>query len=157
MGCGKSTLGKNLAKKLNLEFIDSDLEIEKMENLSISDIFQKNGENYFRDLEKEYLYSILDKKNILLSTGGGLPCFNNNIDLLKKMGTTFYLKLNAIELTKRIINSKTKRPLTINKKEDEVYSFVKKTLNEREKVYQQADYVLTGKNQTVKYILEILT
>ncbi len=156
MGCGKSTLGKKLAKKFNFEFLDSDKEIEKNENLTVSEIFEKYGERYFRDLEKNFLLSIQDKKNIVLSTGGGLPCFNENMNLLNTLGTTLYIKLHPIELTKRILDSKTVRPLAKDKSKEELYTFVYELLQKREVFYSKATYILSGKEQNVKFIEDLI-
>ena len=156
MACGKSTLGKKLANKLNFEFIDTDSEIEKNEQCSIAEIFEKFGENHFRELEKKLLLSLQDKQNCVISTGGGLPCFNENMTLLNQIGTTFYIKLNPIELAKRILNAKTIRPLAKNKTQDEVYTFVKELLAKREEFYSKSKFTLSGKEQNVKFIESIL-
>ncbi len=156
MACGKSTLGKKLANKLNFEFIDTDKEIEKNENCSVTEIFEKFGENHFRELEKKLLVSLQDKQNCIISTGGGLPCFNENMTLLNQIGTTFYIKLNPIELTKRILNAKTIRPLAKDKTQDELYTFVKELLSKREEFYSKSKFTLSGKEQNVKFIESIL-
>ena len=152
MACGKSTLGKKLANKMNFEFIDTDQEIENNEHCSITEIFEKFGENHFRELEKKLLLSLQDKQNCVISTGGGLPCFNENMTLLNQIGTSFYIKLNPIELSKRILNAKTIRPLAKGKSQDEVYTFVKELLSKREDFYAQAKFTLSGKEQNIKFI-----
>lgn len=154
MASGKSTLGKKLARKLNFEFIDSDHEIEKQTGKKISEIFSEQGENAFRELENQFVKSLIGKTNIVLSTGGGLPCFHDNISLINNLGQSFYLKLSPKELTKRILNAKTIRPLAKDKSPEELKRFVENLLSEREKYYLQAQHTLSGKEQNVKFILE---
>lgn len=116
MGCGKSTLGKKIAKKLNIPFIDSDQEIERLEGISVSEIFALKGEKYFRKLEHDFLLKLKESQSntaekIVLSCGGGMPCFFDNMQLLNELGASFYVKLSAFELAKRLTLAKTKRPL----------------------------------------------
>jgi shikimate kinase len=156
MASGKSTLGKKLAKKLNFEFVDSDKEIEENTGKTIAAIFHDQGENYFRELENQFIKSLRDKSKIVLSTGGGLPCFHDNMNLLNDFGDTIYLKLSSNELSKRILNSKTERPLAKGKSPEELKFFVNKLLNQRENFYSQAKYILPGKNQNTKFISEMI-
>lgn len=156
MGSGKSTLGRKLAKKLNYPIIDSDSEIEKIESRSIQEIFTTNGEEYFRKIERDFILNLNSQNHFVLSTGGGLPCFNDNMELLNQMGDTFYLKLNPFELTKRLLNSKTQRPLIVGKNEEELYQYIKSTLKERLPFYEKAKYSVGGKQQNVQSILDIL-
>lgn len=156
MASGKSTLGKKLARKLNFEFIDSDHEIEKQTGKKISKIFNELGENAFRELENQFVQSLIGKTNIVLSTGGGLPCYHDNISLLNNLGQSFYLKLSPKELTKRILNSKSIRPLAKDKSSEELLLFVENLLSQREIFYVQAQHTLSGKEQNVKFILENL-
>mgnify|MGYP001441532638 CR=1 FL=1 len=93
MGSGKSTVGQLLSKKLGFEFIDTDQMIVDNEQLSINEIFDNNGEAYFRDLEKNILDEV-DFSNVVIATGGGLPVFKNNMDILIDRGTTIYLKIS---------------------------------------------------------------
>ena len=113
MGSGKSTLGKNLSLKLKKDFIDLDLYIEQKENKKVYQIFQDKGDLYFRNIEREYLSDILSKNSkIILSLGGGTPCYNNNIELINsKYNLSFYLKNSNIELTKRLFNQRSSRRL----------------------------------------------
>lgn len=155
MGSGKSTLGKKLAKKLNCRFIDSDMEIEALERMPVAEIFETKGEDYFRQCEKELLHSIRSESQFVLSTGGGMPCFGDNMEKIKTLGTTFYLYLSPKELTKRIRNAKTVRPLAQNKSEEELLIYIEKLLASRGFFYSQADYTLKGKEQQVNCILEL--
>ncbi|MBI2257686.1 MAG: shikimate kinase [Flavobacteriia bacterium] len=156
MGCGKSTLGKKLAKKLSYDFIDSDMEIEKITNQTVNEIFNSKGEIFFRELESAFLLSLKKKNNYILSAGGGLPCFFDNIEKLKKLGTVLYLKLSPFELSSRLNHSKKIRPLLGDKNEEEIYYFTKEKLNERKEFYEKAHYILKGKQHNVQCIMELL-
>src|SRR5208337_5165979 len=92
MGSGKTTIGKQLASSLGYRFLDSDFEIQKQFDLKISDIFEKFGEERFREAEKEWISNIHEYDNIVISTGGGLPCHFNNIGLMNHLCITIYLK-----------------------------------------------------------------
>ncbi len=110
-GSGKTTLGKQVAQALKLTFIDMDNEIEKSEGKSISAIFSKEGEAYFRDIERAMLHQVARKENCIISTGGGAPCFFDNIDYMNKTGKTIFIDVSPEELTKRVSKGKNKRPL----------------------------------------------
>lgn len=158
MGCGKSTLGKKLAKKLNVPFLDSDHEIEASAGLSVSQIFEKHGETYFRNLEREFLMKLNPNDNFVLSTGGGMPCLNENMNRLNELGAVLYLKLSPQELTKRLLAAKkTKRPLIEGKTAEDLQLFIAERLEARNQFYLQAPFILKGKEQNVKHILEILS
>ncbi len=156
MGCGKSTLGNKLARKLNYRFLDSDEEIERISGRTVSQLFDEFGEKHFRELENEYLKSLKSEKGIVLSTGGGMPCFNNNMDLIRELGTSFYLKLSPYELANRLQKAKSVRPLVAGKNEEELYFFVKEMLAQRSEYYLQADFVLNGKSQNINHILGLM-
>ena len=112
--CGKSTIGKVVAKKLNFKIIDLDTEIIKSENQTIKKIFELNGEKYFREIETQLLDSIINKnKSFIMATGGGTPCFNNNINLINKSGISIYIDTPIKKLEKRLINE-NERPLLKN-------------------------------------------
>lgn len=139
MGSGKTTLGRMLGLALNIEFIDMDLYIEKQQKCSIKKIFADKGELYFRRIESEALRKILAMpKKVIVSTGGGAPCYLDNMSLIKSQSLSVYLKIGSKRLVARLKND-TERPLLQNKTEKELLSFVKRTLREREKHYKQAD------------------
>lgn len=157
MGCGKSTIGIALAKQMGLEFIDLDKYIEKKDAKSIQQIFEQNGELDFRKKEKIALLEVCKKNNIVISTGGGTPCFFKNLQTIQKKGKTIYLKMEAKELKERLVNQQTQRPLISNKSDEELQSFINTTLLEREEFYNQADFIVNGKNINAKAILKLLT
>ena len=156
MGCGKSTLGKKLANKLDKPFFDLDDEIERSEGFSINELFEKYGEDYFRKKEKEILADIiLNNESFVMSVGGGTPCFYDNMEVIKQSGSSIYLKYNAGILTSRLINAKSKRPLVKNLSEIELKVFIQNKLNEREEFYLQADFILEKNNLRVEDLIEL--
>ncbi len=153
MGSGKSTIGRIIAKKLEHSyFLDTDSLIEHFENRSISDIFNNDGEEYFREAEKRVFNWIKnDVKNGVISTGGGLPMF---VPEIKEAGIVIYLKVEFDEIIKRLSNEEiSKRPLFQNPKK------AKELFDRRDKIYQElADYIIENKdiNSSVDKILEII-
>ena len=114
MGVGKTTVGRQLAKKMNLEFIDMDKEIEKREERSISKIFKENGELYFRQTETLILKELLKRNDILISTGGGIVTIEENYKILKKEKNVIFLDANTNTILKHLSNETHKRPLLAN-------------------------------------------
>ena len=151
MGVGKTTIGEELALQHNLNFIDTDKEIEKTTNNSIIDIFQKNGEIYFRKLETATLKMI--PKSSVVACGGGLPVYNNNMNFIKKSGVSIYLKACEEEIFNRLSKSSENRPLIQNKSDKDLRSFIKETLAKREKFYAMADYTIDTNNLSEKEVL----
>jgi shikimate kinase len=152
MGCGKSSLGKRLANRLNIPFLDSDEEIEKISQKSIGEIFGTQGESRFREIEKDYILSIEPNKEFVLATGGGLPCYEKNMHRLNELGVTFYLERSPKELAHRLLNAKSKRPLVDGFSNSELLSYIEDKLSEREEYYKQATLVLSQEEQTVAAI-----
>ena len=112
MGCGKSTVGRKSAKALEYTFLDTDVLIEKEENMPVSQIFAEKGETYFREKETEVIKRLLEEpKGKIIATGGGLPVREGNAELLKKLGTVIYLKVEPETLVQRLSGSKGNRPL----------------------------------------------
>jgi shikimate kinase len=136
MGVGKSTLGKNLAKKLKFKFIDVDKLIEIREGTSINSIFKNKGESYFRKLECEVTLQVLKKNNTVISLGGGAFLNKSIRENVKKKSISFWLDVNADELIERLKRSK-KRPLLYKK---DLNDAIKKLYFERKKIYNEADY-----------------
>ncbi|MBC8266786.1 MAG: shikimate kinase [Flavobacteriales bacterium] len=157
MGCGKSTIGKKLAETLNYKFIDLDSFIQQKTEENITEIFQKQGENYFRDLEKESLNEICKMENIVIATGGGTPCFFDNMQKILDSGKSIYLKMKVQDLKDRLQKEKNKRPLIKNLTEKELVNFISKKLLERECFYKKANHVLKSKNINEKDIEKLIT
>lgn len=155
MGSGKSTVGRQLAKDLNLKFNDLDSLIETHEKASIPEIFNSKGELYFRKLESQVLANTLaEKNNIVLALGGGTPCYANNLELLQKDNvTSIYLKLTVTELVARLFREKNNRPLIKDIEDEQMAEFIGKHLFERQLFYNQADVVIDCKNKSVKEVV----
>lgn len=153
MLCGKSTIGRKLAKKLGYDFSDTDKMIENKYHLSVEKIFEQYGEQTFRILEKEILKEIKSLDNIVIATGGGLPCFGNNMNALKQMGRTIYLKMSPKSIIVRHKISKRPRPLLKGKDDEQLLDFVTKSLEEREFFYQQADITIRSESIDIAEII----
>ncbi|GAA3657327.1 shikimate kinase [Flavivirga jejuensis] len=160
MASGKSTLGRILANKLNYDFIDLDDYIEEKEQVSVSDIFKSKGEIYFRKKETLYLKELLDDKTkLVLSLGGGTPCYSNNMDALKNTSKakSVYLKASIPTLVARLKNEKSKRPLIAHIETDELLTeFIGKHLFERTQFYSLSDVTITTDNKKEEDIIEEL-
>ena len=138
MGVGKSTAGKKLASKLGWDFVDTDAIFEKKYKLHINAFFNKYGEDLFRKLENDVLSSTFELNNCVIATGGGMPCHFDAIEKININGLSIYLEMSDKAILTRLINSKQKRPLIINKTEDELLSFVKDKLYVRNPYYSKA-------------------
>ena len=143
MGCGKSTLGKRLAKHLDLQFVDMDHYIEMRNHKTVPQIFAEEGEVEFRKKERKALEELSEFSNIVIATGGGAPCFFDNIDLMNNTGTTIYMNINPAILADRLIHSKTERPLIKGKSQEELTVFIDEMLTKRRPFYSQAKYEIT--------------
>ena len=143
MGSGKSAVGLDLATKLNIPFIDLDSWIETKMNQSISELFKTLGEIKFRKLENESLLEILqNESDFVLATGGGTPVYYNNMSMIETLSESFYLRLNPSQLTERLINEKSTRPLIAHIKDEDLPEFIAKHLFERRNFYEKAKYKL---------------
>jgi len=152
MGSGKSTIGKILANKLDYNFIDVDKMIEIKAKKTIINIFQEDGEKYFRDLEEEITINILNSNETIVSLGGGAIINKNIRESIKKNSYSIYLKVDVDILTKRLQNSKT-RPLIYKKNsKNELMSLI----NKRETYYQKADLIVKNEKNISKTVENII-
>lgn len=158
MGSGKSTVGRQLAKLKSFSFIDLDSYIETAEGMTIPEIFSKKGEIYFRKIEHQYLKEVLQKKaNLVLATGGGTPCYANNMEtILKATRNACYLKLSIAAIIQRLIDDKGERPLVKNIPPEELPEFIGKHLFERSFFYNQANHVISCDGKSAAAIAEEL-
>ena len=155
MASGKSSVGRILAERLNLDFIDLDAYIELKENLSVSKIFAEKGEIHFRLKETEHLAELLNSEtSFVLSVGGGTPCYANNIQLIANNSDSFYLKASLNTLYNRLKRQRKSRPLIANLKLENLKEFIAKHLFERASYYEQAKYSLNTDDKIVNEIVE---
>ena len=154
-GSGKSTLGLELAQKLQRTFIDTDLLIEEQQQLSISQIFEEYGESAFRQLESQLLDKLPQEASII-ATGGGLPCFNDNMSTINAIGTSIYLEVPEEVLVNRLIDQTAARPLLQNQTEAELMQTLRRHLEKRKPYYRRATLVVSGVDITSELILSAL-
>lgn len=141
MGSGKTTLGKALARKLNLSFIDTDWHIEERYHKTINELFARYGEAEFRELERRMLHEVGEFEDAVISTGGGVPCFFNNMEFMNAKGKTVFLEVHPDVLFQRLCTSKQSRPVLKDKTEDELRTYITEALGKRMPYYKQAQYV----------------
>ncbi len=142
MASGKSTIGKLLAERLEYDFIEMDNVIEKEFGSSISEIFAKHGEHYFRELESKLLVKLSSQHHIVVSTGGGTPLYHNGIDQMKKSGEVIWLKVSKKEIFNRLSNS-THRPLA----REITRNSLTKLVTKRRPIYKKASIKVWNKGK----------
>ena len=163
MGIGKSTLGKLVAQALNYEFLDFDTIIEEDMGMSISSIFAQYGEPFFRKLEHDTLGEVIQTRNdFVMGTGGGLPCFNNNMTKINEHGCSVYLRANANEIANRLADSSGSRPLIQDKSREELKKYVIDLLEIRNDFYLRSHLIVDldlslSKQENVDRIIKELT
>lgn len=156
MGAGKSSIGTQLADRLSMQFVDTDEFIEKKLGKTVNEIFEIDGEVFFRKLEAQILQEE-DFMNHVIATGGGMPVFGDNMEQLNKLGTTIYLRISEDKLAERLWMVRKKRPLLRDIKSiKDLSSFLEQQLNIREKFYEKAHYVLNINDKASCEILEDL-
>ncbi len=140
MGCGKTTLGEELARQMQCRFIDLDEYIEARQGMSIVEIFDEMGENRFRELETEALQEVATMSDVIVSCGGGTPCHGDNMVLMNQSGTTIWLTTSPERITARLLlpEEKSKRPKINNLLPDDVLPLVQEELQARSPYYAQA-------------------
>ncbi len=148
MGCGKSSFGRRLAKKLGYAFVDLDAAIEEKAGKSIERVFSDNGEPVFRLLEQEVLHETADLSATVIATGGGTPAFEDNMAFINSHGISVYLRMSPVSIAHRLENARKKRPLVEDRKGGELLEFIRGKLAEREKYYLQSHCIIKG--ETVK-------
>jgi len=146
MGSGKSTTGKKLASQLNWSFIDLDEKIEQTTGMEIRDIFSEKGEAFFRKIESDTLKGMASESNAVISTGGGTPCFGDNMDFMLRTGLTVYLRMTPARLKSRLAGTSEHRPLLKDIGKDGLQEYITAKLAEREKWYSRAEIIVDGFN-----------
>lgn len=147
MGSGKTHWGKQLSDRLQLPFYDLDEVIATEDQRPIPEIFSASGEEYFRMKEKEVLEKLIDENDsMILSCGGGTPCFLNNIKTMKKNGVVIWLNTHVEILMQRLFKEKAQRPLLRNINDADLKSYIVRKVNERRMYYEQADIMVDNEN-----------
>ena len=142
MGAGKTTVGKALAKELGVMFYDLDWYIESRMRKTVKQIFDEIGEEGFRKIERNMLHEVAEFENVVVSCGGGTPCFFDNMDYMNQLGETIYLKASPETLHTHLKMGKGVRPLLLNKTPEEVEIFIRKQLKLRETFYNKAKHII---------------
>jgi shikimate kinase len=164
MGSGKTTVGRALAKELDVPFYDLDWYIEERFHKTVPQIFAEKGEEGFRQMERNMLHEVAEFEDIVLSAGGGTPCFFDNVQYMNEQACTIYLKASPEVLYGHLRVGKTERPLLKGKTEAEMLEYIEATLTKREPFYSQARYTLNVNNlesypkikESVRQIREML-
>jgi shikimate kinase len=156
MGCGKTYWGQLLAQKTGLPFLDLDDCISKYSGQSIARIFSKKGESAFREIERDTLLNLADLPPSIIATGGGTPCFFDNMTWMNTMGTTIYLKTPPTLLAKRLSHEKGFRPLLAGVSERDLEGFIEKKLAKREPFYLRAKVILEQRDAEVDFLEKLM-
>jgi shikimate kinase len=146
MCSGKTTIAKKLSKEYNIPYVDLDKYIEEKYSMSINKIFEIFGEDYFRKIESSALKEISTNKNIIISTGGGTPCYFDNMKYMNNTGTTIYVYCEKEILLDRLFKYKKSRPLLKDKSKEEIKTFFEKSFKNREKTYKLCDKTINNSN-----------
>ena len=142
MGSGKTTVGKALSKETGMMFYDLDWYIESRMRKTVSQIFAEKGEESFRKIEYNMLHEVAEFEDVIISCGGGTPCFFDNMDYLNQQGDVVYLKATPETLHKHLLMAKIERPLLKGKNTEELIAYITEHLEQREPFYQKARYTL---------------
>ena len=151
MGAGKTTVGRLLAKRAGLTFIDLDHYIEGRYHKAVPAIFAEKGEEAFRDMERRMLHEVAEFEDVLISTGGGAPCFFDNMAFMNTHGTTVYLKVSVEELANRLEVCKQNRPVLKNRSGEELRAFIRENLEKRLPFYNQASVIFDAEKMLTEH------
>ena len=146
MGCGKSTIGRKVAEILRISFVDLDKYIEERYFKTVPAIFAEEGEERFREKERISLLEVSQFENVVVGTGGGAPCFFDNMEVMNNNGVTVYIAPDTEVLAARLLKSKTERPLIVGKSHEELISFINTALLKRAPFYEKAKIIIRGEN-----------
>jgi shikimate kinase len=156
MGSGKTTVSRRLATALGLDALDLDVLFEEKFKIEIATFFKKYDESLFRKLESQLLKETLNLDNVVIATGGGTPCFYDNMDWMNKNGLTVYLRVHPLTAASRLSASKKKRPLVINKTQLELLDFVKEHMRQRNIYYSQADLIVKAESLSIPELADLI-
>jgi shikimate kinase len=153
MGSGKSTLGRELAFRLNLSFLDMDQFIEAKYLKTVPEIFREEGEMRFREKEQACLQEISAMENVVVAAGGGAPCFFDNMELMNRTGCCVFLDVEPGELAGRLIKGNVVRPLIQEKPEEELVQTIEGMMEKRRPFYEKARYIISGNSITADDVI----
>ena len=160
MGAGKTTVGRQLALALGCSFYDLDWYIEMRYHRTVAQLFAERGEEGFRELEHNMLHEVAEFENIVLSCGGGTPCFYDNMQYLNAQGETIYLKVEPATLAQHLEMGKVERPLIKGKTKEDLVRHIQESLQQREHFYLQAkhevDVTLLDNYEKIKDSVKLL-
>ena len=144
MGAGKTTLGKAFARKMNVPFVDLDWYIEERFHKTVGELFTERGETGFRELERNMLHGVGELESVVISRGGGAPCFFDNMEFMNRVGKTVFLDVHPDVLFRRLRIAKQQRPILQGKEDDELKAFIIRALEQRAPFYTQAQYIFNA-------------
>jgi len=156
MGSGKTTIGRRIVERIGFDFVDTDSFIEMQQGLTVSEVFARFGELAFREMERSILQEIQKLEYAVVSTGGGMPCYGDNMDVMLASGKVVYLKTSPQALTRRLLRSHTERPLIKGKTEKELEQYIIEKLSEREPFYNRAHIVVQTEIFSMDELLQTL-
>ncbi len=156
MGSGKTYWGNLWSQKSGLKFFDIDDMVEETQEKTIAEIFAQDGEDHFRDLETTALRSFADKENAIVASGGGTPCYNDNITWMNENGTSIYLQSSPENILKRLISETEKRPLIKDLSQEELLFYIREKIKEREFFYNEAKIILPVDELNSNYLPDFL-
>jgi shikimate kinase len=156
MASGKTRIGKELSSLTGYPFIDTDDLIQERYRISIFDFFERYGEYSFRNIERNILLETLNFPDAVIATGGGLPCFFDNLKVIRENGISVYLELDEESLVSRLSRVRKKRPLLKDKSPGELRSFIHEQLASREPFYRQATFLVPSGEKAAEEIYELI-
>ncbi|MDR1672250.1 MAG: shikimate kinase [Bacteroidales bacterium] len=154
MGSGKTTIGKRMAKLIGFDFVDTDEWIEHREGKTVAQIFEDAGEEAFRRMEHDVLEEMRQRDFTVVSTGGGMPCFGNNMEMMLAIGKVVYLYTLPQTLVRRLMRSHVERPLIKDKSLEELQEYIAVKLAEREPFYRKAHIIVSTENFSMGQLLQ---
>ena len=153
MGCGKSSIGRELARRTGFAFVDMDREVEReCGGRTVSQIFEQEGEAFFRACERKTLERLCTGERMIVATGGGVPCFGDNMEVMNAAGRTVYFKMTPPKLAQRLHHGRDKRPILRGMDDEQLLRFIERNLREREPFYSQASMVIDCDGVSDDYI-----
>ncbi len=156
MGSGKTTVGKKIAAKLLMNFVDTDILFEEKYNINIADFFERYGEDEFRKREQNILHETLELDNTVIATGGGMPCFFNNMDIISQAGISVFLDISPQSALARLKNATIGRPVLQSIPVEKQLEFIEKQIEYRKAFYSKAQIQRKAESIDIEELVECL-